>query len=388
VAQIVAVEGTVTLLDSPGADPHPAQVGDWLGLLSALSTGQDGVAVLSLDDGSAVIVNPNSSFDLPRVGAVPDNPLVRMFLYLGEVFVFHIVEEELLPGAAIEIDTPNGLMSVRGSAMGVRFGPWAAAAQPAPLARRMALTPTPMPRFTTLVCLAGECTAANPAGQTTALEPGQRVVVGPEGAIGQIEPLNQEDTRQAAEALQAAQAAGLLQDVPPQDVIPAAEPSPTPQPQPTATRRPTVTPLPPTATLPAATLHIRAWIDGTSALIIQGDAVTWRHLGAIAPGRDGNPGIDHPTFLNGAAWYPVWPDVPDRLNRDCDCDSSIYTGIPALAPVAQIVEFVYIQARNNVVITEQPGSGNGYRLAIIFDDGAPGGADWYAIGLNYTVGGS
>ena len=80
---------------------------------------------------------------------------------------------------------------------------------------------------------------------------------------------------------------------------------------------------------PPFSLTIRAYIDGYSQLVIQGSNVYWHHIRAAAPGRLSL--VDEPSYLNGAEWYPVWPNIPDAENRDCNCDSSAVSDlIPAL----------------------------------------------------------
>jgi multiple sugar transport system substrate-binding protein len=125
-------------------------------------------------------------------------------------------------------------------------------------------------------------------------------------------------------------------------------------------------------------LHVRAYIDGESRLIVKGDTITWRHLGADAPGRNG--GHNYPTYINGAAWYPTWPDVPDAANRDCDCFSSTLPGVSPALPV-QAVNYALniIQARDQVSIVQQPRAFNDYTFIIDFNDLPSGGAEWYEI---------
>jgi len=143
-------------------------------------------------------------------------------------------------------------------------------------------------------------------------------------------------------------------------------------------------------TLPDA-LTVRAFIDGRSQLVIRGDRLYWHHLDFAAPGRWQDPdtqrAYDEPTYLNGAPWYPVWPDQPDRENRDCGCSSSSINGIPALARQDQTVALSLEQARGLVTIVQQPEAGNDYTLIVEFDDGGPGGADWYEVTLQYVTSG-
>jgi dipeptidyl aminopeptidase/acylaminoacyl peptidase len=146
-----------------------------------------------------------------------------------------------------------------------------------------------------------------------------------------------------------------------------------------AARTPNTRPTP-------TTLKIRAYIDGRSHLVLRGDTAHWYHLEAVAPGRLHGPNkgsTNEPTYLNGEAWYPDWPDVPDRENVGCDCDSSTFVGIPALARQDQTVSLDIIQALDKVAILQQPSAANDYTLIVEFDNLGPGGADWYTIELGY-----
>jgi hypothetical protein len=172
---------------------------------------------------------------------------------------------------------------------------------------------------------------------------------------------------------------------PTETATPTSSPTGTPTPTSTYTVTPTSTPTAtPTPTpIPPTTLHVRAYIDGDSQLVVQDSAVRWHHLGAAAPGRLIE--ADEPTYLNGVAWYPAWPDVPDSENRDCYCDSSTYVGVPPLTRQDQVVSLKVVQARYGVAIIQQPKVANDYTLIVYFDDGPPGGADWYEISLGYMT---
>ncbi len=143
-------------------------------------------------------------------------------------------------------------------------------------------------------------------------------------------------------------------------------------------------------TLPDA-LTVRAFIDGRSQLVVRGERVYWHHLDFAAPGRWQDPdtqrAYDEPTYLNGVAWYPIWPDQPDRENRDCGCNSSSINGIPPLARQDQTATLSIEQARGLVIVIQQPEAGNDYTLIVEFDDGGPGGADWYEVTLQYVTSG-
>lgn len=134
------------------------------------------------------------------------------------------------------------------------------------------------------------------------------------------------------------------------------------------------------------TLNIRAFVDGKSQLIVMADAVYWHHLDFEAPGRwkfgEGN----QPTYLNRAKWEPIWPDIPDSTNHFCNCNSSIYRGIPRLARTDQRVWLDIVRGRGRVFVTQQPNAENNYTLILELDDNPFDGAAWYEINLNYIVG--
>ncbi|MBC8253851.1 MAG: SUMF1/EgtB/PvdO family nonheme iron enzyme [Ardenticatenia bacterium] len=171
--------------------------------------------------------------------------------------------------------------------------------------------------------------------------------------------------------------------------VPLASPTPTAPMTPahTPARAPTAAPAVTSTSMPVVVLTIGAYIDGRSQLVVQSGAVHWHHLDWAAPGRNSELGEIKPTFLNGAAWCPTWPDSPDAENRDCGCDSSTYVGIPPLAMQDQTVGLKADQARAKVTIVQQPQADNSYTLIVEFDDNDPLGADWYEVDIGYIAGG-
>jgi len=130
---------------------------------------------------------------------------------------------------------------------------------------------------------------------------------------------------------------------------------------------------------PQFSVNIRAYIDGYSQLVIQGNNVYWHHIGAAAPGR--HLFGDEPTYLNGAAWNPTWPDDPDAENRECNCDSSTSSDLIPPLPGNQSFVLNVIQARFSAHISQQPNVDNNYTLIIDFDDWPPDGPAWYEVEL-------
>jgi Tol biopolymer transport system component len=124
-------------------------------------------------------------------------------------------------------------------------------------------------------------------------------------------------------------------------------------------------------------LTIRAYIDGYSQLVIQGSDAYWHHIGAAAPGR--LDFVNLPTYLNGDAWYPEWPDIPNAENRECNCDSINKFSLDTSLPENQSFVLNEIEARNSARISQQPNADNNYTLIIDFDDWPPDGAAWYEV---------
>jgi len=121
-------------------------------------------------------------------------------------------------------------------------------------------------------------------------------------------------------------------------------------------------------------LAVRAYIDGSDDLKIQGDRVWWSHHDWDLPGRNG--GKHEPTYLNDQPWQPVWQDrresAPTRLPDPLPASGDVTV---TLAPVS---------GRGPVRLTQTPSAANGYTLSVLFDDNDQGGADWYDITLTWN----
>jgi hypothetical protein len=89
-----------------------AFVGMTLPSLSQVRTLDDGRARLDLSTGTIIRVTPNSFFTLAVENPEPTNLLVRLKLTIGQLFI-------ILKGGSIEVETPSGVASVRGSFMSV-----------------------------------------------------------------------------------------------------------------------------------------------------------------------------------------------------------------------------------------------------------------------------
>ncbi len=144
--------------------------------------------------------------------------------------------------------------------------------------------------------------------------------------------------------------------------------------------------VPAHAQAPPRVVHVQAWIDGRSQLILTGATAQWQHFDFAAPGRlncdTGSP--SEPTNLDFIAWNPVWPDVPSCENRFCGgCFSDVYSGISPPLPATEFrPSVVPWSIRGDVSIVDLPSSTNGFQTVIEFNDNSYGGADWYEFDLN------
>jgi hypothetical protein len=129
------------------------------------------------------------------------------------------------------------------------------------------------------------------------------------------------------------------------------------------------------------TVHVRAYVDGRSRLILAGDSAQWQHFDFAAPGRiDCDTGFpSEATWIDGNPWWPNWPDLPTCENRDCGgCTSDVLTGIAPALPLADFQPVLNpISGRGTMSIVEYPSANNGYRVVVEFDDNFLSGADWY-----------
>ncbi|MCC6406949.1 MAG: hypothetical protein IT453_07275 [Planctomycetes bacterium] len=138
----------------------------------------------------------------------------------------------------------------------------------------------------------------------------------------------------------------------------------------------------------AQSIRIQAYVDGRSRLILDDDTATWQHFEWAAPGRvDCDTGYPiAPTYLDGLAWWPDWPDVPTCENRDCGgCSSSTFVGLAHALPDHDFAPgLIVYDARGPAGIVEFPSAANGWSVVIEFDDNAPGGAYWYDVELDFS----
>ena len=133
------------------------------------------------------------------------------------------------------------------------------------------------------------------------------------------------------------------------------------------------------------TFTVSAVIDGESQLWMRGNTAQWYAMNFAAPGR--LEGANDPTIINGKAFYPTWPDVPDAENRDCSCMSGIFRGFKPSVPDNYVNATMHIlQGRGPVYFTSLPAKVTNQYLTLDFHDEEYPGAALYVVEviLDYT----
>jgi len=132
------------------------------------------------------------------------------------------------------------------------------------------------------------------------------------------------------------------------------------------------------------TIRVEALIDGRSQLILRANTAQWHHFDFAAPGR--HLFVNVPTVINGVDWFPDWPDIPNKENRDCNCFSDVFNGVvPPLPQTNTQITFRTIQSRHITHIVQLPTASNNYTLIIEFDDNPVGGDDNYIVEIDFTI---
>lgn len=115
-AHIPELQGGVQAKRPADVDFLAAFVGMTLQSLSQVRTLDDGRARLDLSTGTIIRITPNSLFTLTVQNPDPVDLLVRLKLTVGQLFI-------ILKGGSVEVETPSGVASVRGSFMSVVIDP-------------------------------------------------------------------------------------------------------------------------------------------------------------------------------------------------------------------------------------------------------------------------
>jgi len=135
------------------ADLKPASLGDRLQIGGQAQSGADSRACLDLQpEGTVVRIGPNTLFTLEALETDTASPFARLQLLVGQIWV-------ILAAGRLEVETPYGLATVRGSYLSVAFDE----------AQGMVVT-----------CLEGHCSLTNEAGSVDLTDGQASSIVQPE----------------------------------------------------------------------------------------------------------------------------------------------------------------------------------------------------------------
>lgn len=151
-AQLSELRNTVETRAGETMDWQAAVEGDGLTAGGGVRTGDDARARLDISDGTIMRLASNTDFTLLQFTADATDPVTQWSLSAGKLW---ISVTKALGAGSFEVETPNGVASVRGSLMGVEYYP---------ANGHMIIT-----------CLEGECRLTQPTtGKSTDLTTGQQ----------------------------------------------------------------------------------------------------------------------------------------------------------------------------------------------------------------------
>ncbi len=116
-ATFTEITNVVDARSSNSVDYAPASLGQILKVSGEARTGEDGKARLDLaPEGTIIRVAPNTIFTVLELSGDETNPKSKLELLFGKIFI-------LLKGGSLDVQTPSGVASVRGSLLGVFYNP-------------------------------------------------------------------------------------------------------------------------------------------------------------------------------------------------------------------------------------------------------------------------
>lgn len=188
-------ENEVVARESAEGEYIPAEVGFVIQTGGGLQTGANGRARMDLNpEGTIVRVAPNSAFTLPEVTNDGGEPKTSVELFFGKIFI-------LLNGGSLDVQTPSGVASVRGSLLSVSFNPATGRVQAA--------------------CLEGHCALINQSGETVELEEGESGYVDESGGIVELDGIDRDEVLEWLE--EAPELGEFLEELPDPESFPEIE---------------------------------------------------------------------------------------------------------------------------------------------------------------------
>jgi hypothetical protein len=146
-ALVSEIKDEVSARTSSNEEFAPALIGMNILPGGGVETGIDGRARLDLlPEGTIVRVGPSSSFTIPEITEENGGPKTTIELFFGKIFI-------LLSGGSLDVKTPTGTASVRGSLLSVEYDPEKNIIQAS--------------------CLEGHCALENESGEAVELKDGE-----------------------------------------------------------------------------------------------------------------------------------------------------------------------------------------------------------------------
>lgn len=166
-AVVSEFENEVVVRSASNGEFIPAESGFVIQAGGGLQTGADSRARIDLKpEGTIVRVAPNSAFTLSQITEVDGEPKTTLSLVFGKIFV-------LLNGGSLDVETPSGVASVRGSLLSVSSDPATNRLQ--------------------AVCLEGHCALENENGETQELEEGESAYIDENGELFELDEIDQDE---------------------------------------------------------------------------------------------------------------------------------------------------------------------------------------------------
>lgn len=118
---VKTVSGTVSIVR--GQNARPAHAGDAVFATDTLRTGADGAIGITLRDDTRVSLGPNSEMLVDRYVYAPGEGGLGMVLkFMQGVAVYVSGRMAKLAPDAIRLETPSGIVGVRGTTVAIRVG--------------------------------------------------------------------------------------------------------------------------------------------------------------------------------------------------------------------------------------------------------------------------
>ncbi len=164
-ANLTEIYGKVQVLKAAEGEFRPAEMETEIEVNDQVLTGDNGRARMDLSDGTIVRLSPLSTFTLQKMENTEDGAATRLRLAIGHIWI-------ILQGGVLEVETPNGLASVRGSYLHV----WV----------------DPLADLSHITCLEGFCSLGN-GSETVQILAGQTATIEGTGEMPESGRMSHED---------------------------------------------------------------------------------------------------------------------------------------------------------------------------------------------------